>query len=68
MDAVAWPRMQLRYRLTQGGRTLEQREESISDRNYLDTSSGRVSDPLRYEKNMLEAWFRDRFGGGRPPG
>ncbi len=68
MDAVTWPRMQLRYRLTRGGRTLEQRQEDLSDRNYLDAASGRSSDPLRYEKNMLEAWFRSRFGGGRQPG
>jgi hypothetical protein len=68
LDAVGWPRMRLQYRLTQGGRTLEQGEARLSDQDYLGAVSGRRADPLRYEKNMLGDWFRSRFGGGRQPG
>lgn len=68
MDGVGWPRMQVRYRLTRGGRTLEQGEESLSHRSYLEAAPARSSDPLRYEKDMLDAWFRARFAAGREPG
>lgn len=67
MEAVDWPRMRLRYRLQQGGREVARGEENLSDRNYLNEASARGGDPLGYEKNMLEDWFRSRFGsGGRP--
>ena len=65
MDSVSWPRMRLRYRLSRGGQTLVAGEEQVSDMEYLSAASARGSDPLRYEKNMLEDWFRTRFGAGR---
>lgn len=67
MDSVSWPRMRLRYRLSRDGETLSEGEDHVSDMDYLSTASARGADPLRYEKNMLEDWFRARFGGGRQP-
>lgn len=59
---VTWPKMKLRYSLVQNGVTLAQGEETISDMNYLMDAGARVSnDSLRYEKTMLDDWFRQRF-------
>jgi hypothetical protein len=59
---VAWPRMKLRYTLTQGDQVTASREEQISDMNFL-TSINRYSssDRLRYEKAMLDEWFDKRI-------
>jgi hypothetical protein len=62
LRSVSWPHITLRYTLAQGETELLRGEESISDLNYL----GHVSryfgdDPLRYEKQMLDGWFRTRF-------
>jgi len=57
-----WPRIQLRYTLTADGKTLLSGEEKVADLNYmqgLDTSHG--SEPLYYEKRMLEGWFKARL-------
>lgn len=60
---ITWPRMTLRYTLTQGGRVTARGEERISDMAYLMTAGMRFdSDSLRYEKKMLDDWFRLRFG------
>lgn len=67
MDSVSWPRMRLRYRLIRDGRTVAAGEDLVSDMDYLSAAAARGTDPLRYEKNMLEDWFRARFGGGRLP-
>jgi hypothetical protein len=59
---ITWPRMTLRYTLSQGAREIAQGEERISDMAYLMTANVRVgSDSLRYEKKMLDDWFRARF-------
>ena len=60
---INWPRMTLRYTLTQGDQTNPSREDLISDMNYL-SSFNRYSsgDRLRYEKSMLDHWFASRFG------
>ena len=40
-----------------------QREETVADMNYRVRPEGRYSnDLLRYEKAMLDDWFRSRFG------
>jgi hypothetical protein len=54
-----WPRMQLRYTLSQDGQTLRSGEDQLSNMNYQMTMS-RYSDsePLRYEKQMLDDWFK----------
>jgi hypothetical protein len=62
MRDITWPRMTLRYTLVQNGLTLAQGEETISDMSYLMDASARLSsDSLRYEKTMLDSWFRKRI-------
>ena len=69
MRDVTWPRMKLRYVLNQDGKVLAQGEETIRDMNYLTRSDLRYADgTLRYEKAMLDNWFRDRFVKGRTAG
>lgn len=61
-SAATWPLIKLRFTLSEGTQVIKQGEESITDLNYLDrvTASGE-SDPLRYEKQMLEDWFRQKL-------
>jgi hypothetical protein len=57
-----WPSFQLRYKLSVGGQELKRGDERIADMNYtghIATYGNR--DPLRYEKQMLDSWFRARF-------
>lgn len=57
-----WPSIGLRYRLEQGGKLLLSGEERLADLNYTNgIAAGRGSDPLHYEKHMLDAWFKARF-------
>lgn len=59
MKAADWPRIKLRYTLTDGDKVVRQGEEWVSDVNYLERiNTYPESDPLRYEKRMLEDWFR----------
>jgi hypothetical protein len=56
------PRMKLRYVFEEGGQVIASAEETISDQNYLNHPTLRTDgDPLRYEKYMLDNWFRQRF-------
>src|SRR5262245_20274871 len=65
MSPATWPRIKMRYTLAQNGRMLTRGEETIFDLEYLSNAVGRSSgDPLRYEKAMLDDWFRARFAGG----
>jgi hypothetical protein len=65
---ITWPRIKVRYALRQDDRVLTSGEESITDLNYLmHATAPNYSDPLRYEKAMLDDWFRARFVTGRQP-
>ena len=64
---VDWPRISLRYRLEAGGRELQSGTETLADMNYLfGTASRRDTDPLRYEKTMLDGWFKAHFAAAAP--
>jgi hypothetical protein len=68
MRDITWPRIKLSYTLTANGRVLDQREETVSDMNYLMRANGYFSDDkLRYEKAMLDDWFKSRFAQPRSP-
>lgn len=57
-----WPSFQLRYKLAGGGQALKQGEERIADMNYTGKiASYSAREPLKYEKQMLDSWFRERF-------
>ena len=54
-----WPRLQLRYTLSQDGQLLRSGEEQLSNMNYQMTlSRHNDSEPLRYEKQMIDDWFK----------
>jgi hypothetical protein len=57
-----WPRIQLRYTLTADGKPLLSGEETVADLNYTQgLDSGRNTEPLYYEKRMLDRWFKVRL-------
>ena len=57
-----WPSFQLRYKLSAGGQTLRQGEERVADLSYTNKiASYSTREPLHYEKQMLDGWFRERF-------
>ena len=60
---IDWPRMRLRYTLSRVGLADPSVEERVSDRSFLMSINPYGSgDRLRYEKGMLDDWFRQRFG------
>lgn len=62
-----WPRIQLRYTLTAEGKPQLNGEDRLADLNYAQGfDNGRSSEPLFYEKRMLERWFEARFVERRP--
>jgi hypothetical protein len=69
MRESTWPKIRLRYELTQNRRVISAGEELVSNQMYLGSlgSLGMASssNPLRYEKNMLDDWFRKKFAAGR---
>jgi hypothetical protein len=57
-----FPQMKLRYTLEANGRPIRSGDEWLKDMNYSrGWQSARASDPLHYEKHMLDEWFRERF-------
>ena len=54
-----WPHMSLRYTITQGGQVIKSGAEELSDMGYQQHMSRYGgSDALRYEKRMLDQWFK----------
>jgi hypothetical protein len=57
-----WPSFQLRYKLSGGGQALKQGEERVADLAYTNRMANySAREPLHYEKQMLDSWFRARF-------
>lgn len=57
-----WPYMKVRFTLTQDGQVIAQGEELIRDMAYLNRMNRYFTgDPLRYEKQMVDDWFRQRL-------
>ncbi len=62
-----WPSIKLNYVLEADGRVLLDRQENIADMAYLQHAPRHYSNqPLPYEKQMLEDWFRQRFAAHKP--
>jgi hypothetical protein len=61
------PRFALKYRLGESARVLVEAQETVVDSDYLSNPGiyFSTSGPLRFEKAMLEDWFRRRFGDHR---
>ena len=59
---VTWPSVNLKYRLLEDGHEIAHGEQRVADMNYLRRPVARASaDTLRYEKAMLDDWFRGHF-------
>ena len=62
MRTVTLPSIAFNYEVSEGGKVVQQGEVRLRDMNYQDGfnvySSG---DPLRYEKRMIDRWFKDQF-------
>lgn len=59
---VSWPTMELRYVLSEGDKTLRQKQMRLSDMNFLAGSSMSAGgESLGYEKRMLDSWFKKEF-------
>lgn len=57
-----WPGARLRYSLESDGQVLLRGEETLADMDYtLHLNTYPAGDPLRYEKRMLDDWFKARF-------
>ena len=57
-----WPRMSMRYTITQGGQVVRRGEENLSDMGYMNRINRYYGgDALRYEKQMLDDWFKTRI-------
>jgi len=57
-----WPHMRLRFSVKEGDRVIKSGEDNISSMSYLDKINRYVSgDTLRYEKQMLDDWFKERI-------
>lgn len=58
-----WPSITLRYTLSTDGRTIASGTERLRDLDYLHQArSARRYEALHYERRLLDAWFRERFG------
>jgi Protein of unknown function (DUF3016) len=58
-----WPRIELRYALEQNGQVIKSGEARLTDMNYLDHRIRYFdSEPLRYEKQMIDDWFEKTIG------
>jgi len=57
-----WPRINLRYKLTDGDKVVAEGENKLTDMSYLDRKTAqRPNDPLPYETRMLTTWFNSQF-------
>lgn len=57
-----WPNMRLRYTVTQDGQVVKQGEDLVQNMGYTQRPNRYFdTDTLRYEKQMLDEWFRERI-------
>jgi hypothetical protein len=59
------PRMDLHYSLTSAdGTIIREGQSRLRDGAYLQHTVTTSSDPLRYDKRMIDTWLRKEFGAG----
>jgi hypothetical protein len=62
-----WPRITLRYVLQTPGQAEQQGSETVADLGYQQHFNAyAATETLRYEKQMLNDWFKARFGPNSP--
>lgn len=54
-----WPHMTLRYTISEGGKVLKTGEERLANMSYLQRQNRYRNDTLKYEKQMLDDWFKE---------
>ncbi len=58
-----WPTMELQYTLEQDGKVIASGTDRLSNMIYLDQFNRYgENDTLRYEKPMVDEWFKKNFG------
>jgi len=66
LNGATPPKIRFRYRLERNHKVVAAGEDSLSDQFYLSRpGAGLSSDELRYEKSMLDDWFRQKLSAGR---
>lgn len=64
-----WPHMHLRYTLEQDGKVLRSGDAQLSNMMYQERMNRYgTSDPLRYEKQMMDDWFEQEILHPKAPG
>lgn len=62
MRTVTLPSISLNYEVRDGDKVVKQGEATLRDMNYQDGFNGYFgSEMLRYEKRMIDRWFKDEF-------
>lgn len=63
LRGITSPKIDFRFTVSEGGQALRQGEVHLRDLAYQSRTLGRYfdSEPLRYEKQMLDDWFRAEF-------
>jgi len=58
-----WPTMQVQYALEENGKVIASGSDKLSNMMYLDRLNRYPNgDSLRYEKQMVDEWFKGKFG------
>lgn len=66
MKDIYPPRMDLHYRLiASDGTTIREGDAKLRDMAYLQRPVADSTDPLRYDKRMIDEWLRKEFGPKR---
>ena len=62
MRTVTLPSIAMTYEVLEAGKVVRQGEVNLRDMNYQDGfNSYSSSDTLRYEKRMIDRWFKNEF-------
>jgi hypothetical protein len=57
-----WPHIKLRYSITENGQVIKSGEEMVQNMMYTNRLNRYFTgDTLRYEKQMLDDWFKDKL-------
>jgi hypothetical protein len=61
-----WPRIKLHYTLESNGKVIGSGDDELSDMMYMNRLSRYGDgDTLRYEKRMIDDWFKQKFAVSR---
>lgn len=62
-----WPRMTLHFSVESAGKVVNSGDAQLQDMNYqFNARRANDSDPLRYEKQMIDAWFYKTIAPRKP--